>query len=200
MGKHHHSKQKAIQGRTQGKGLCVPYNKDNTLYPQKASISGNMMITKGVTEAPVDNNNSTCFSKSTPMYKGNDKQLSQEQTKLVESYLSSLRAVTVPENADYKLKAEVVPFDQGVAIRIEYGKKDGNYYNNPKENIVEASLYFGIDLNQYLSDFKLNRPELNRTYVINNRKKLYLIKGFAPENWGNAGVQRDIAAIKGSSL
>jgi len=174
--------------------------------------------------------------------------LTQEQLILVEEYLSDFRDITIPQNSNFKLRAEIIPFDQGVAMRLIFGSEGGNMYCPRKDNIIEASNSFGIDIRHYAPDvnqiynslinghfivpnghgpwitmgnirnngqvvkasptnysfhdtFHVIKPEYKRTYVLlNDGKIIYLIKGFASENWGKEGVKKDIAAIKGATL
>lgn len=130
------------------------------------------------------------------------KKITKAQKKLVENYLTTFRDITVPNNASFKLKADIIPFDTGVAMRVSFGPKEEIKFWPEKNDIAEASRKLGIDIDQYSSQAETNIPENKRTYVIvDDRKIIYLIKGFnASENWGSTGVNRDVAAILGGTM
>jgi hypothetical protein len=128
-------------------------------------------------------------------------QLSTIQKQQVETYLSNFRTITIPPNSSFELIADIIPYGQGVVMRLAFGPNGKIQFCPPESNIIEAGKTYGIDIGQYTSQIGTDIPENKLTYVIVDSKILYLIKGFdAPENWGNTGVNRDIAAIKGGTM
>jgi hypothetical protein len=172
----------ALQGYTFEVENYVSYN-DNG-YAGNVYSPCSMMTTDDVMIAPKTN------------------ELTKIQKQQVENYLSTFRAITIPHNSSFELIADIIPYGQGVVMRLAFGPNGKIKYCSPKRNIIEASKTYGIDINQYSSQIETHKPANKLTYVIvDDRKILYLIKGFdAPENWGNTGVNRDIAAIKGGTM
>jgi hypothetical protein len=109
-------------------------------------------------------------------------------------YLTSFRKGNNPK-IKVKVRAEIIPFTNGVAFKLEFGESNENIFYDIHGNLDEVSKVFGFDLPAQFNTIQKDSEDINGTYMFFTGNILYLIKGYSAKYWGAKGIQRDLDTI-----